>query len=222
MKTLVLVRHGQSEWNKQNRFTGWQNVELSAKGIEEARNAGRLLKEESFSFDQIFTSSLVRAQKTAELLQETLGTQITPIINWKLNERHYGGLTGLDKEETAQKHGSAQVKIWRRSYDTRPPKLDEKRAQEMVEGTDMPICYGESLKDTVERVVPYWNEAIAPMIKEGQKVLIAAHGNSIRGLMKHIFQISDEEITSLEIPTAIPVICQLDDNLKGIEYNFLS
>lgn len=222
MKTLVLLRHGQSQWNLENRFTGWKNVDLTDKGIEEAKRSGELLKKHSFEFDKVFTSSLLRAQRTAQIAQEAMGTNIETIKNWKLNERHYGGLTGLDKKETADKHGAEQVHIWRRSYDTPPPKLDEEAAQEIIAGTDMPICYGESLKMTVDRVVPYWNEEIAPLVKEGKKLLIAAHGNSIRGLMKHIFQISDEEITGLEIPTGTPVICHLDDSLKGIEYNFLT
>jgi 2,3-bisphosphoglycerate-dependent phosphoglycerate mutase len=221
MYQIVLIRHGQSVWNKENRFTGWKNVELSEQGIEEAKSAGARLKENNFSFDTVFTSALIRAQKTAALAIESMGISPIVIEDWRLNERHYGGLTGLDKKETADKHGAEQVHIWRRSYDTPPPKMEEAAAQEIIAGSDMPICYGESLKMTVDRVVPYWEEAILPAVKEGKKVLVAAHGNSIRGLMKHIFHISDEQITGLEIPTGTPVICELDETGKGISHKFL-
>jgi 2,3-bisphosphoglycerate-dependent phosphoglycerate mutase len=222
MKTLVLLRHGQSQWNLENIFTGWVNVDLSEKGIEEAKKAGQILKKHNFEFDHLYTSVLLRANRTAELTLAEMGISPKETKDWRLNERHYGGLTGLNKKETAEKHGAEQVQIWRRSYTTRPPKLNEEEAKKIVEGTDMPVCYGESLEDTVNRAIPYYKEEIAPKIKSGEKILIAAHGNSLRALMKHIFNISDDEILKLEIPTGTPVICQLDEDLNGIEYNFLT
>ncbi len=218
---LILIRHGQSIWNKENRFTGWMNIDLSEKGKQEAKEAAQLLLDGHFHFDTLFTSELIRAQNTARIIQEQMGTSLTPISSWKLNERHYGGLTGLNKEETTQKHGAEQVKTWRRSYDTLPPKMDETQAQNLSRELDVPLCYGESLKTTVERVIPYWKEEIAPLVRQDQKVLIVAHGNSLRALMKYIFEISNDDIIQLEIPTATPVICELDDSLKGTDYRFL-
>jgi 2,3-bisphosphoglycerate-dependent phosphoglycerate mutase len=220
MYKVVLIRHGQSLWNKENRFTGWTDVDLSEQGETEAKTAGEKLKSENYEFDTIYTSKLKRAQRTAAIVNDTLGQNIPTIENWRLNERHYGALQGLNKKETAEKHGADQVQIWRRSFDTKPPLLPEEKIEKPAEA-DIPALAGESLKDTIERTVPYWNETIAPEIKSGKNILIAAHGNSLRALMKHIFSISDEEITSLEIPTGKPLVCQLDENLNGLEYNYL-
>ena len=190
MSNLILIRHGQSEWNKQNRFTGWVNVDLSEKGITEANHAGELLKKNGLKFDKIFTSTLLRAQRTADLAKEVFGQEdLETIKDWRLNERHYGALQGLNKKETADKHGEEQVMIWRRSYKTKPPLLSEEEAVKFE-----PKCAGESLEDTVNRVIPYWNENILPAVKNGENILIAAHGNSLRALMKYLFEISEESI----------------------------
>lgn len=217
MSEIVLIRHGQSEWNKQNRFTGWVNIDLSQQGIDEANHAGEVLKKNSYQFDLVFTSTLKRAQNTANIVKEVLGQKdLETIEDWRLNERHYGALQGLNKKETAEKHGDEQVLIWRRSYSTKPPLLDSEKAKEFD-----PVCSGESLEDTVNRVIPYWTENILKELKAGKKILIAAHGNSLRALMKYLFNISNEEILKLEIPTGKPIKCSLDENFMGIKYDYI-
>lgn len=228
MHKLVLIRHGQSQWNKDNRFTGWVDVPLSDEGIEEARKGGELLKKEGYAFDVAYTSVLKRAIKTLWLVLEGLDQMWIPVHrNWRLNERMYGALQGLDKAETTAKHGAEQVKIWRRSYDIPPPALT--KDSEYWPGKDpryaklpqneIPLC--ESLKDTVDRFLPYWESDIAPAIKRGERVLIAAHGNSLRALVKHLDQMSNEKIVELNIPTGIPLVYELDDNLKPIRHYYL-
>lgn len=228
MKKLVLIRHGESSWNKENRFTGWTDVPLSEKGLKEAVDAGQLLKKEGYTFEIAYTSVLTRAIKTLWVVLEEMGLMYLPIINsWRLNERHYGGLQGLNKAETTEKHGEAQVKIWRRSYDVPPPALtkddprypgkDPRYAD--LKPSDLPLT--ESLKDTVARFLPYWHETIDPMVKSGKKVLIAAHGNSLRALVKYLDNISDQEIVDLNIPTGIPLVYELDDSLKPIRHYYL-
>lgn len=223
--TLVLIRHGQSEWNLANRFTGWYDIELSAKGHEEARDAGKLLAKEGFSFDKAYTSVLKRAIRTLwHSLEQTDQMWIPVTKEWRLNERHYGGLTGLDKQETVDKHGKEQVLVWRRSYDIPPPALDKK--SEHYPGNDpryqhlpshvLPV--GESLELTSERVMPLWADKIVPDIKSGKKLIIAAHGNSLRALVKHLDGISNEEITGLNIPTGIPLVYELDDSMQPIPH----
>ncbi|GAB4285100.1 MAG: 2,3-diphosphoglycerate-dependent phosphoglycerate mutase [Candidatus Rifleibacteriota bacterium] len=219
MKKIVLLRHGQSQWNLENRFTGWTDVPLSSLGIEEAIEAGRALKEAGFEFDIAYTSVLKRAIKTLWLALEELDQMHIPIIkSWRLNERHYGALQGLNKAETALKYGEEQVHIWRRSYDTRPPELDEndprnpRNDKRYSDLSPREIPLAESLKDTVHRFLPYWNEQIKPIIKSGAKILIAAHGNSLRALVKHLENISDKEISQLNIPTGIPLVYELDDD----------
>jgi 2,3-bisphosphoglycerate-dependent phosphoglycerate mutase len=221
MPTLVLLRHGQSQWNKENRFTGWVDVPLSEEGVAEARNAGQLLRQEGFTFDVAFTSVLKRAIKTLWIVLEELDEAFIPVEkNWRLNERMYGALQGLNKAETAAEHGEAQVKIWRRSYDTPPPPLDQNHP--MWPGRDpryrgvLPdlLPKSESLKDTVARFLPYWEETIAPRIQRGERVIIAAHGNSLRALVKHLDQISDQDIVELNIPTGIPLVYELDADLR--------
>ncbi|MDF1611952.1 2,3-diphosphoglycerate-dependent phosphoglycerate mutase [Stygiobacter electus] len=228
MYKVVLLRHGESEWNKLNLFTGWTDVDLSEKGIEEAKQAGKVLKQESFTFDIAFTSVLKRAIKTLNLALEELDLLWIPVIkNWRLNERHYGALQGLNKAETAEKYGNEKVKIWRRSYDVPPPALDEN--DERYPGKDpryadlnkKDIPLTESLKLTVDRFLPYWFDTIAPTIKSGKKVIIAAHGNSLRALVKYLDNISEEEITELNIPTGIPLVYELDENLKPIKHYYL-
>lgn len=225
---LVLLRHGESTWNKENRFTGWHDVPLSDKGNEEAKKAGEVLKQEGYTFDVAYTSVLKRAIKTLWHVLEVMDLMWIPVHrSWKLNERHYGALQGLNKSETAEKHGEEQVLIWRRSYDICPPALD--RQDERYPGNDpryqnlsedeLPLT--ESLKSTVERFVPFWEETIAPVVKSGQKVLIAAHGNSLRALVKHLDNISEEDILKLNIPTGIPLVYELDDNLKPIKNYYL-
>lgn len=229
MKKLVLVRHGQSLWNKENRFTGWHDVELSAQGIEEAKAAGKLLKEEGFHFDIAYTSLLKRAIKTLWLIMEEMDQMWLPVVrNWRLNERHYGALQGLNKAETREKHGDEQVHVWRRSYDTPPPALEptDSRWQgndPRYAGIDNPggVPLSECLKDTVDRFLPYWHDTIAPTIKSGKNVVIAAHGNSLRALVKYLDDISDEAISELNIPTGIPLVYELDDNLKPIRNYYL-
>jgi len=228
MKTLVLIRHGQSEWNKENRFTGWHDVGLSEQGVEEARAAGRLLKEEGFVFDVAYTSLLKRAIKTLWLVLEEIDQMWIPVHrSWRLNERHYGALQGLDKAETAAKHGADQVKIWRRSYDVRPPALtpddehwpghDPRYAG--LDPSEIPVA--ECLKDTVERFLPAWNDQIAPAVRRGERVVIAAHGNSLRALVQHLDGISEEEIVGLNIPTGIPLVYELEDDLAPIGHRYL-
>jgi 2,3-bisphosphoglycerate-dependent phosphoglycerate mutase len=225
---LVLLRHGESTWNKENRFTGWTDVGLSEKGIEEAVESGRTLKREGFVFDIAYTSVLKRAIKTLWLALEELDQMYLPVVNsWRLNERHYGALQGLNKAETAEKHGMEQVKIWRRSYDTPPPALTEDDPRYPgkdpryagLRTEDLPRT--ESLKDTVARFLPYWHETIAPTVKSGKRVLVAAHGNSLRALVKYLDNISDEEIVGLNIPTGIPLVYDLDAQLKPIKSEYL-
>lgn len=228
MYKLVLVRHGQSEWNKENKFTGWYDSELSEKGLEEAKHAGRLLKEKGFNFDMAYTSVLKRAIKTLWTIQEEMNLLWIPVErSWRLNERHYGDLQGLNKKETAKKYGEDQVHTWRRSYDTPPPmmdKNDERHPSNQAQYQDVQnrfIPSGESLKMTLERVLPYWNENIVPNVQDAMDILIVAHGNSIRSLIKHLANISDNEITKVEIPTASPLVFELDEDLKAIKQYYL-
>ncbi len=218
---LVLLRHGESKWNKENRFTGWTDIDLTEKGIEEAKSAGKLLKAEGFSFDVVYTSVLKRAIHTLWNVLDEMDLAWIPVYrSWRLNEKSYGDLQGLNKAETAQKYGEDQVLLWRRSYDVRPPELDikdkrhpsnelkyNKLNKELLPAT-------ECLKDTVERFLPYWHETIKPVILDQQKVLIVAHGNSLRALVKYLDNLSDEEILKINIPTGIPLVYDLDENLK--------
>ncbi|MCZ8325581.1 MAG: 2,3-diphosphoglycerate-dependent phosphoglycerate mutase [Sphingomonadaceae bacterium] len=226
MPRLILVRHGQSQWNLENRFTGWWDVDLTAKGEDEARAAGSLLKAKGMLPTLAFTSLQTRAIRTLHLALEVAGRVWIPETkDWRLNERHYGGLTGLDKAETAAKHGDEQVKIWRRSFDIPPPVLEA--GSEFDLGSDpryagIAIPNTESLKDTIARVLPYYESAIAPALRSGETVLIAAHGNSLRALVKHLSGISDAEITGLEIPTGQPIVYELDDSLSAIERYYLA
>ncbi len=226
MPRLILVRHGQSQWNLENRFTGWWDVDLTPKGEEEARAAGALLKAKGMLPTVAFTSFQTRAIRTLHFALEAAGRLWIPETkDWRLNERHYGGLTGLDKAETAAKHGDEQVKIWRRSFDTPPPVLEtgsefDLGRDERYAGIAIPST--ESLKDTIARVLPYYESAIVPALKAGETVLVAAHGNSLRALVKHLSGISDDEITGLEIPTGQPIVYELDDNLSALERYYLS
>ena len=228
MKKLVLLRHGESLWNLENRFTGWTNVDLTKKGEEEAKKAGELLNQEAIEFDVAHTSLLKRANRTMEICINEMGLgRVSKKFDWRLNERHYGGLQGLNKAETAEKHGDEQVLIWRRSYDIPPPELDynderHPRFDKLYSGiaTDL-LPNSESLKDTVERFMPYWFDVIEPGIKEGERVLIVAHGNSLRALVKYLDQISDEDILKLNIPTGVPLVYELDEDLKPIKSYFL-
>ena len=226
MPRLVLIRHGQSAWNLENRFTGWWDVNLTDKGVEEAKAAGRLLAEKGFDFDQCFTSVQTRAIKTLNLALEEMGRLWLPVEkDWHLNERHYGGLTGLDKAETAARHGDEQVKIWRRSFDTPPPPLEAGSEFDLSKDrryAGIAIPQTESLKDTIARVLPYWESRIAPVLTAGKRVVISAHGNSLRALVKHLSGISDEEIVSLEIPTGQPIVYELDHALKATDRYYLS
>ena len=228
MFKLVLLRHGESTWNKENRFTGWTDVDLTDKGRDEARTAGRLLKEGGFSFDLVFTSLLKRAIWTSVLALDELDQLWLPVErSWRLNERHYGALQGLNKAETAAKHGDAQVKIWRRAYAIAPPPLepnDERHPARDSRYQGLPAASlpaTESLSDTVARFLPYWHESIAPRIKSGTRVMIAAHGNSLRALVKYLDSISDDAIVELNIPTGIPLIYELDANLKPMTSYYL-
>ena len=224
MIKLVLVRHGESVWNLENKFTGWTDVELSENGIKEATEAGVVLKAKGFTFDVAFTSVLKRANKTLDIILSELGETNIPIYkSWHLNERHYGALQGLNKKETADKYGDEQVHIWRRSYDVQPPALsdDDERYLDMKGLYNEYIPHTECLKDTIERVIPYWEEQILPCLKEGKKVIIAAHGNSLRGLMKYLDNMSDEEVVNLEIATGNPICYELDDDLKPIRHYYL-
>ena len=226
MSTLVLIRHGQSAWNLENRFTGWWDVDLTPLGIEEARLAGELMASKGLDFDMTFTSVQTRAIKTLNLALEAMGRLWLPVEkHWRLNERHYGGLTGLNKAETAAKHGDDQVKIWRRSFDTPPPPLEAGSEYDLAADrryAGIPIPNTESLKDTIARVLPYWEERIAPQLREGKRVLISAHGNSLRALVKHLSNIPDDEITGLEIPTGQPIVYELAEDLTAIERYYLS
>ncbi len=225
---LVLLRHGESDWNRENRFTGWTDVELSTKGIDEARAAGRLLREERYGFDRCFTSVLRRAIRTLWLALDEMDLMWLPVDkSWRLNERHYGALQGLNKAETARKFGDQQVLVWRRSYDTPPPALepgdprspagDPRYAQLAAGGLPLTEC----LKDTVARVLPYWNSAIAPAILSGERVLVAAHGNSLRALVKYLDQVSEADIVGLNIPTGIPLVYELDSALRPLRHYYL-
>ena len=223
MIKLVLVRHGESVWNLEKKFTGWTDVELSENGIKEATEAGVVLKEKGFTFDIAYTSVLKRANRTLDFILGYLNLRIPVYKSWHLNERHYGALQGLNKKETADKYGDEQVHIWRRSYDIQPPALtdEDERYTEMLNKYDEYIPHTECLKDTVERVIPYWNSDILPSIKEGKNVIIVAHGNSLRGLIKYLDNISDEDIVNLEIPTGNPLVYELDDELKPITHYYL-
>ena len=222
MPKLILVRHGQSQWNLENRFTGWWDVDVTELGIAEAKAAGQLMKAKGIAPDICFTSVQSRAIKTLNLALEEMGRLWVPVTkNWQLNERHYGGLTGLDKAETAAKHGDDQVKIWRRSFDIPPPPLEagspyDLSADPRYAGIAIPNT--ESLKDTIARVLPYWDSAIVPELQANKTVLISAHGNSLRALVKHLSGISDADISSLEIPTGQPIVYELDSNLQGERY----
>ncbi len=228
MHKVVLLRHGESQWNKENRFTGWTDVDLSEKGRQEAVEAGKLLKREGYQFDIAYTSVLKRAIRTLWIALDEMDLMWLPVIrNWRLNERHYGALQGLNKADTAAKYGDDQVHIWRRSYDIQPPALE--KTDERFPGNDprykhlssdeLPLT--ECLKDTVARFVPYWENTIAPSVRDGNKVLITAHGNSIRALVKYLDNVSDDEIAGLNIPTGVPLVYELDDDLKAIRHYYL-
>ncbi|MBN1304919.1 MAG: 2,3-diphosphoglycerate-dependent phosphoglycerate mutase [Anaerolineales bacterium] len=228
MYKLVLIRHGQSVWNLENRFTGWTDVDLSEKGVQEAHAGGQVLREEGYTFDVAYTSVLKRAIKTLWVVLSELDLEWIPVIRaWQLNERHYGALQGLNKAETAEKHGDEQVKIWRRSYDITPPPLEDDderhpkhdRRYAGLAAEDVPAT--ESLKLTLERVLPYWEKEIAPVVKSGKRVLIAAHGNSLRALVKYLDGMSEAEVLELNIPTGIPLVYELDENLKAIKRYYL-
>jgi len=228
VKRLVLLRHGESTWNKENRFTGWTDVGLSDKGVQEAIEAGRVLRKEGYVFDVAYTSVLKRAIKTLWLALEELDLMWIPVHNsWRLNERHYGALQGLNKAETAERHGIEQTQLWRRSYDVRPPALtpDDPRhpgadpRYASLRPTELPLT--ECLKDTVERFLPYWHGTIAPVVRAGQRVLVSAHGNSLRALVKYLDGVSDGAIVGLNIPTGIPLVYDLDDDLRPIRHYYL-
>jgi 2,3-bisphosphoglycerate-dependent phosphoglycerate mutase len=225
---LVLLRHGESAWNKENLFTGWTDVDLSQKGIEEAKESGQALKKEGFSFDIAFTSVLKRAIRTLWIALDEMDLMWIPVYrSWRLNERHYGALQGLNKAQTAEKYGEEQVLIWRRSYDIQPPPLDKRdnrwpghdRRYNDLEEKDIPVT--ECLKDTVERFLPYWHNDIIPVLKSGKKVLISAHGNSLRALVKYLDSVPDQEIVKLNIPTGIPLIYELTPQLKPLKHYYL-
>ncbi|PXW85391.1 phosphoglycerate mutase [Nitrosomonas sp. Nm84] len=228
MKKIVLLRHGESTWNKENRFTGWTDVDLTPKGLQEAKNAGRLLQEQGYRFDIAYTSVLKRAIRTLWIALDEMDQMWIPIQHtWRLNERHYGSLQGLNKAEIAAKYGDEQVLIWRRSYDTRPPALttDDDRypgadpRYKNLALDDIPLT--ECLKDTVARFLPYWNTTIAPQVQAGKNVIIAAHGNSLRALVKYLDNMSEEEILNCNIPTGIPLVYELDDNMQPIKNYYL-
>ena len=228
MYKLVLIRHGESTWNLENRFTGWTDVPLTPTGVEQARQAGRLLKEAEYEFDLCYTSVLKRAIHTLWHTLDEMDRPWLPVIkSWKLNERHYGALQGLDKAETARKYGDEQVLIWRRSYDTPPPALeasDPRSERSDLRYADMKtgqIPLSECLKDTVERVLPYWEESLAPAIRAGKRIMVSAHGNSIRALVKYLDGISDQDIINLNIPNGIPLVYELDDDLKPLRHYYL-
>ena len=228
MKRLVLLRHGESTWNKENRFTGWTDVPLSERGIAEARDAGRLLKKEGYTFDVAYTSVLLRAIDTLRLVLEEMGLASIPVVqSWRLNERHYGALQGLNKAETAKRYGEQQLLKWRRSYDAPPPPLtkDDERypgkdpRYASLQPGELPLT--ECLKDTVARFLPYWHDTIAPAVREGKRVLIAAHGNSLRALVKYLDRIPDDKIVDLNIPTGIPLVYELNDDLNPVRHFYL-
>lgn len=228
MYKLVLIRHGQSTWNLENRFTGWTDVDLSEQGVREAHGAGQILREEGYEFDLVYTSVLKRAIRTMWIVMDELDQMWLPVIrNWRLNERHYGALQGLNKAETAAEHGEDQVKIWRRSYDIPPPPLKEEdernaardRRYAGLDKEDIPLT--ESLKETVARFIPYWQETIAPQVASGKRLLIVAHGNSLRALVKYLDDISEEDIIGLNIPTGVPLVYELDKDLKPISHQYL-
>ncbi len=228
MKTLVLLRHGESTWNRENRFTGWTDVDLTERGVAEARRAGRQLREEGLEFDVAYTSVLKRAIRTLWIALDELDQMWIPVHrSWRLNERHYGALQGLNKAETARKYGDQQVLMWRRSYDTPPPALDssderfpggEPRYADL-DARDIPLT--ECLADTVARFLPFWHEAIEPDVRAGKRVIIAAHGNSLRALVKYLDHVSDQEIVSLNIPTGVPLVYELDDALQPVSSRYL-
>jgi 2,3-bisphosphoglycerate-dependent phosphoglycerate mutase len=228
MHRLVLLRHGESMWNKENRFTGWTDVELSPRGVEQAYEAAALLEDAGFVFDVAFTSVLKRAIQTLHIVMEEMDLVWIPVHRcWRLNERHYGALQGLSKSEIAAQFGEDQVLLWRRSYDVRPPALDKSdprypghdRRYKNLKESDIPLT--ESLKDTVERLLPYWQGAIAPAIRSGRRPIVSAHGNSLRALVKYLDELSDDEVVSLNIPTGVPLIYELDDGLKPVESYYL-
>jgi 2,3-bisphosphoglycerate-dependent phosphoglycerate mutase len=228
MYKLVLIRHGESTWNLENRFTGWTDVDLTATGIEQAKTAGRLLKAEGYEFDLAYTSVLTRAIRTLYLALDEMQRMWLPVIkHWRLNERHYGALQGLNKADMAKQYGDAQVLVWRRSYDTPPPALEptDPRSERAdlryakLKPEEVPLT--ECLKDTVARVIPFWNESMAPAIKAGKRIVVAAHGNSIRALVKYLDGISDDAIVSLNIPNGIPLVYELDADLKPIRHYYL-
>ncbi|WP_079416413.1 2,3-diphosphoglycerate-dependent phosphoglycerate mutase [Thiomonas intermedia] len=229
MYKLVLLRHGESTWNQQNRFTGWTDVDLTEQGIREARAAGRLLKELGYGFDLTYTSVLKRAVRTLWLTLDELDAMWLPVVHtWRLNERHYGALQGLNKAETAAKFGDEQVHIWRRSYDIPPPPLDDSHRQELaadpryarLKPEELPLT--ECLKDTIARVLPFWHESLAPAIKAGKRTLVVSHGNSMRAIMKYLENISDDDITGLNIPNGIPLVYELDGDLKPLQRYYLN
>lgn len=225
--TIVMLRHGESEWNQKNLFCGWYDANLSDKGVEEAKQAGEALKKDKYTFDIAFTSQLTRAQKTLENVLNVLGQNNIPVIKtWRLNERHYGALTGLNKVETAEKYGEEQVAIWRRSFDVPPPPMETNHKYYNMIVNDPRYKDGptkdefprfESLKLTIERTLPFWNKSIVPELRAGKKIIIAAHGNSLRGIVKHLDQISNEDIMSLNLPTGIPFVYKLDENMRPIQ-----
>lgn len=228
MHKLVLMRHGESQWNLENRFTGWTDVDLTETGREQARKAGELLKKEGYTFDLAYSSLLKRAIRTLWIALDAMDAMYTPVgVNWRLNERHYGALQGLNKAETAAKYGDEQVLIWRRAYaiapeslaldDERHPRFDSRYAK--IPADQLPAT--ECLKDTVTRVLPFWNESIAPAIRAGRKVLVAAHGNSLRALIKHLDNVSDDDIVNVNIPTGQPLVYELDDDLRPIRHYYL-
>ena len=228
MHKLVLLRHGESQWNLENRFTGWTDVDLSEKGIKEATSSGEILKESGFDFDLVYSSLLLRANRTMDICLEEMGISDIPLkYNWRLNERHYGTLQGLNKGETAQKYGDEQVLTWRRSYNTPPPPLeinDDRHPRFDNSYDDLnenQLPASECLKDTVNRLLPYWHETIAPSIQSGKKVLIVAHGNSLRALVKYLDDISDKEIVGLNIPTGVPLVYELDGQLSPMKHYYL-
>ncbi len=228
MMKLVLLRHGESDWNRENRFTGWTDVDLSEKGLSEAKKAGETLKKEGYAFDVAYTSVLKRAIRTLWITLDVMDLMWIPVFNsWRLNERHYGGLQGLNKSETAAKYGEDQVLVWRRSYDIPPPPLEKNDPRypgkdmryRSLSQNELPLT--ECLKDTVARFLPYWHETIAPAVKSGRRVIVAAHGNSLRALVKYLDNVSDKDIVGLNIPTGLPLIYELDDNLKPIRHYYL-
>jgi 2,3-bisphosphoglycerate-dependent phosphoglycerate mutase len=228
MQNLVLLRHGESDWNRENRFTGWTDVDLSANGVAEARRAAKILLDAGLTFDVAFTSVLKRAIRTLWIVLDEMDLMWIPVHrSWRLNERHYGALQGLNKSETAAQHGEAQVKLWRRSYDIRPPALEPSdprfpgrdRRYDNLGADELPRT--ECLKDTVARFLPYWHDTIAPAIRAGQRVLLVAHGNSLRALVKHLDQLSDQAIVDLNIPTGAPLLYQLDDELRAVSHRYL-